>query len=100
VYGRPTISVTWQYLDAARRAGTDDADKVVAALEGYRFNDFMMRDAEFRKQDHNVIHDAFLAKVKAPGEVKEPWDYEQIVQQIPAREAFQPLSDVHCNMAR
>jgi branched-chain amino acid transport system substrate-binding protein len=93
-------SVTWQYLDAIRRAGTDDADKVVAALEGYRFNDFMMRNAEFRKQDHNVIHDAYLAQVKAPSEVKEPFDYVKIVQRIPASQAFQPLSEVHCNMAR
>src|ERR1700737_900642 len=28
-------SAAWQYLEAVRRAGTDDADKIVAALEGY-----------------------------------------------------------------
>jgi branched-chain amino acid transport system substrate-binding protein len=89
----------WQYLEAVRRAGTDDADKVVAALEGYKFSDFFAHNAEVRKQDHAVIKDVYLAQVKAPGEVKEPWDYIQILNKIPAREAFQPLSENLCNMA-
>ena len=38
-------------------------------------------------------------QVKAPGEVKEPWDYIQILNKIPAGEAFQPLSENLCNMA-
>ncbi len=90
----------WHYLEAVRRAGTDDADKVVAALEGYKFSDFFARNAEVRKQDHAVIKDAYLARVKGPSEVKEPWDYVQILNKIPAGEAFQPLSENHCNMAR
>jgi branched-chain amino acid transport system substrate-binding protein len=103
---RPTFtqagnySAAWQYLEAVRRAGTDDADKVVAALEGYRFSDFFIRNGLIRKEDHNVIHDAYLAQVKAPSEVKEPWDYVKILTRIPASEAFQPLSEVHCNMSR
>ena len=90
----------WQYLEAVRRAGTDDADKVVAALEDYKFSDFFAHNGEVRKQDHAVIHDAYLARVKGPGEVKEPWDYIQILSKIPAGEAFQPLSENHCTMAR
>lgn len=90
----------WQYLEAVRRAGTDDVDKVVAALEGYKFSDFFARNGEVRKQDHIMIHDAYLARVKGPGEVKEPWDYIQILNKIPANEAFQPLSENRCNMAR
>jgi branched-chain amino acid transport system substrate-binding protein len=91
-------SAAWQYLEAVRRAGTDDADKVVAALEGYKFNDFFARNAEVRKQDHAVIKDAYVAQVKAPSEVKEPWDYVKFVSKIPANEAFQPLSENLCNM--
>ena len=93
-------SAAWQYLEAVRRAGTDDADKVVAALEGYKFNDFFAHNAEVRKQDHAVIKDAYVAQVKAPSEVKEPWDYVKFVSKIPANEAFQPLSENLCNMAR
>jgi branched-chain amino acid transport system substrate-binding protein len=93
-------SAAWTYLEAVRRAGTDDPDKVVAALEGYKYSDFFVRNGEIRKQDHNLIHDVYLAQVKSPSEVKEPWDYVKFVQKIPANEAFQPLSEVHCNMAR
>jgi branched-chain amino acid transport system substrate-binding protein len=93
-------SAAWQYLEAVRRAGTDDADKVVAALEGYKFSDFFARNAEVRKQDHAVIKDAYVAQVKAPSEVKEPWDYVKFISKIPANEAFQPLSENLCNMAR
>ncbi len=101
---RPTFvmagdySATWQYLEAVRRAGTDDSEKVVAALEGYRFSDFFIRNGGIRKQDHLVVHDAYLARVKAPNEVKEPWDYVEIVSKIPAREAFLPLSQSTCKM--
>jgi branched-chain amino acid transport system substrate-binding protein len=102
---RPTFtqagnySAAWQYLEAVRRAGTDDADKVVAALEGYKFSDFFARNAEVRKQDHAVIKDVYVAQVKAPSEVKEPWDYVKFVSKIPANEAFQPLGENLCNMA-
>lgn len=92
-------SATWQYLEAVRRAGTDDADKVVAQLEGYRFNDFFARHAQIRKQDHVNMHDAYLAEVKAPADVKEPWDYIKLTQTIPAGQAFQPLSENRCKMA-
>ncbi len=103
---RPTFahagdySATWQYLEAIRRAGTDNADAVVAALEGYRFDDFFARNAEIRKQDHRVIHDAYLARVKSSSEVKEPWDYVEILSKIPAGEAFIPLSQSKCKMAQ
>ncbi|HET9001736.1 MAG TPA: ABC transporter substrate-binding protein [bacterium] len=93
-------SAAWQYLEAVRRAGTDDADKVVAALEGYKFSDFFAHNAEVRKQDHAVIKDAYVAQVKGPSEVKEPWDYVKFVSKIPANEAFQPLSENLCNMAK
>jgi branched-chain amino acid transport system substrate-binding protein len=92
-------SGTWQYLEAVRRAGTDNADKVVAQLEGYRFNDFFARHAQIRKQDHINMHDAYLAEVKAPADVKEPWDYIKLTQTIPAAQAFQPLSENRCKMA-
>lgn len=101
---RPTFPMAadydgvWQYLEAVRRAGSDDADKVVAQLEGYRFNDFFARHAQIRRQDHVLLHDAYLAEVKAPADVKEPFDYVKITSTIPAAQAFQPLSEVHCKM--
>jgi len=99
---RPTFahagnySAAWQYLEAVRRAGTDDADAVAKALEGYRFSDFFARNAYIRPEDHRVLHDAYLARVKPASQVKEPWDYSEILSTIPAVKAFRPLTDSPC----
>lgn len=101
---RPTFahagnySAAMQYLEAVRRAGTDDADAVVKALEGHSFNDFFARNARFRPEDHRVIHDAYLAEVKPASEVREPWDYSRILRTIPAEQAFRPVSESGCKM--
>jgi branched-chain amino acid transport system substrate-binding protein len=86
-------SATFQYLEAIRRAGTDDPDAVVAQLEGYKFEDAIMRNAMIRKEDHRVIHDAYLAQVKPASEVSEPGDYSKLLNTIPAEKAFRPVSE-------
>jgi branched-chain amino acid transport system substrate-binding protein len=91
-------SAATQYLEAVQAAGTDDADKVVAELEGKKVNDVFLRNGEIRAGDHRAIHDAYLAKVKEPSEVSEDWDYEEIVSTIPADEAFMPVEESGCSM--
>jgi branched-chain amino acid transport system substrate-binding protein len=91
-------SAAMQYLEAVRRAGSDEADAVVSALEGYEFNDFFARNAKIRKEDHRVIHDAYLAQVKPSSEVKEEWDYVKILKTIPAQQAFAPVEQTTCKM--
>ena len=91
-------SAALQYLESVQAAGTDDADKVVAEMEGKKVDDVFLRNGEIRAEDHRVIHDAYLAKVKSPDEVTEDWDYEEIVATIPAAEAFQPVEDSGCSM--
>jgi len=91
-------SAAFQYLEAVQRAGTDDADAVVAELEGTKVEDVFLRNGEIRAEDHRVIHDAYLAKVKTPDEVTEDWDYEEIVSTIPAEDAFRPVSESDCSM--
>ena len=90
-------SAALQYLEAIQEAGTDDADAVVAKLEGKKVNDVFLRNGEIRAADHRVLHDAYLAKVKTKDQVKEDWDYEEILTTIPAAEAFGPVSDA-CKM--
>ena len=94
---RPTFahagnySAAFQYLEAIQRAGSDDADAVIAELEGAELNDVFLRNGLVRS-DHSVIHDSYVARVKSSDEVSEPWDYEEIIATIPAAEAF---SDVN-----
>jgi len=57
-----------------------------------------LRNGEVRAADHLVVHDAYLAKVKSKDQVKEAWDYEQIVSTIPAAEAF-PAPSSACKMS-
>jgi branched-chain amino acid transport system substrate-binding protein len=89
-------SAAMNYLESVQAAGTDEADAVVKQLDGKKINDVFLRNGEVRS-DHRVIHDVYLAKVKSKSEVKEAWDYEKIVQTIPAAEAFEPVSPA-CKM--
>lgn len=93
-----TYSATWQYLAAIRRAGTDEADPVVKALEGHQFEDFFARNARIRAEDHRVVHDVYLAQVKPASEVKEPWSYSKILGTTPAEQAFRPVAESGCTM--
>jgi branched-chain amino acid transport system substrate-binding protein len=103
---RPTFahaanySATMQYLEAIKRAGTDDADAVVKALEGYKFNDFFIHNGLIRPEDHWVMHDAFLAQVKSKAESKEAFDYSKIINTIPADKASRPLAETGCKMPK
>jgi branched-chain amino acid transport system substrate-binding protein len=96
---RPTFahagnySAAWQYLDAVRRAGSDDSDAVVKQLEGYKFSDFFIRNGTIRPEDHWVMHDALLAQVKPKSEVKEGSDYSKILGTLKADQASRPLAD-------
>ena len=58
-------SAALNYLEAVQAAGTDNSDAVIAQLEGKKINDIFLRNGEVRKADHAVIHDVYLAKVKA-----------------------------------
>lgn len=91
-------SAATQYLEAVQAAGTDDADELVSELEGKKVEDVFLRNGEIRAEDHRVIHDVYLAKVKDPEDVEEEWDYEEIVTTIPAAEAFRPAEESGCSM--
>jgi branched-chain amino acid transport system substrate-binding protein len=91
-------SAATQYLEAVQRAETDESDAVVEELEGLKVDDVFLRDGEIRAEDHRVIHDAYLAKVKSADQVEEEWDYEEIIATIPAAEAFRPVEESGCSM--
>lgn len=91
---RPTFdhaanySAATQYLEAVQRAGTDDADSVREELDGTEFEDFFARNAKIRAEDHRVVHDSYLVRVKEESQVKEDFDFTELVETIPAEEAF------------
>lgn len=95
-----TYSAAWQYLEAIRRAGTDDADTVVKALEGYKFNDFFVHNGYVRPEDHWVMHDAVLAQVNSEKDMKVPGDYFKFMSTISAEDGAYPLSKSTCKMPK
>ncbi len=103
---RPTFahagnySATTQYLEAIRRAGSDDADAIVKQLEGLKFSDFMIHNGTIRPEDHYVAHDAFLAQVKPLSESKEDFDYSKIIGNLAADKASRPVAESGCVMPK
>lgn len=99
---RPTFdqaadySAATTYLEAVQKAGTDKAEDVSKKLDGMKIDDFFARNATVRAEDHRVVHDAYLAKVKDPAKATEDGDYTDLVGTIPAAEAFdKPSSGCH-----
>jgi branched-chain amino acid transport system substrate-binding protein len=87
------------YLKAVAQAGTDDPDKVAAAMKAMPINDAFTKDARIRA-DGRVVRDMYLARVKKPADSKAPWDYFEIVGKIAPEETVWPLSESKCAAAK
>jgi branched-chain amino acid transport system substrate-binding protein len=83
-------SATLQWLNAVKTAGTTDADAVVHALDGHKFNDMFAHSGEIRAADHMVVHDLYIAKVKGSAQLSDPHGWFEIVSTVPAATAFPP----------
>jgi branched-chain amino acid transport system substrate-binding protein len=47
-----------------------------------------------------MVHDMYLAQVKKPEDSKTPWDYYNIRQVIPAKDAYMPLEQSECPLVK
>jgi branched-chain amino acid transport system substrate-binding protein len=52
------------------------------------------------RADGRATHAMYVFRVKPPGESKGRWDYYDLVEAIPADEAFRPLADGGCPMVK
>ena len=77
---------------------TTDADAVIRALAGHRFNDMFAHHGEFRADDHMLVHGLYVAKVRASTELPEPYAWYNILTTVPAAAAFPAGSE--CKMAQ
>jgi branched-chain amino acid transport system substrate-binding protein len=88
------------YLKAVRQVGSaDDGVKVVEAMKAMPTEDPLFGRGTIRS-DGRKIHDMYLFEAKAPNESRGPWDYYKLLRTIPAAEAFRPLADGNCPIAR
>ncbi len=90
-------SATLAYLRAAKAADTIEGDKVVAEMKKAPIDDPLFGRVVVRA-DGRAIHPMFVFKVKAPAASKGRWDFYDLVETIPAEEAFRPLADGGCPM--
>ncbi len=87
------------YFKAIQAAGTDDAMTVMAKMRELPVKDFFARNGKLRA-DGRMVHDMYLAQVKAPADSKYPWDYYNIRRVIPGDEAFTPLEKSECALVK
>ena len=83
------------YLKAVQAVGGADADAVMAKMRETPINDFMTHDGRLRI-DGRVMREMYLFEAKAPAQSKYPWDYLELLQTIPAADAFRPLNEGGC----
>lgn len=94
-----TYGAALHYLKAVKAAGTDEAKAVMAKMKELPINDFMTKNGKVRV-DGRVIRDMYLMQVKTPEESKGEWDLVKMVATVPGEQAFRPLADGGCPLAR
>ena len=92
-------SATFHYLEAIKKIGTKDPDKVMAQLKSGPIDDALFGPGYLRA-DGRKIHDMHLFEVKTPAESKGPYDYYKLIRTIPGDEAFRPMDKGDCPMVK
>jgi branched-chain amino acid transport system substrate-binding protein len=87
------------YLRAIDAAGTDEATSVMAKMRELPVNDFYASNGRIRR-DGRLLHDMYLVRVKPPAASKMPWDYYEVLDTIPAEQAFQALDAGGCPLVK
>lgn len=92
-------SATLHYLNAVKAAGTDDAFTVMAKMRELPINDAFTTGGKLRI-DGRMVHDMRLVQVKSPDASRAPWDILNVIRVIPGDEAFRPLTEGDCPLAK
>lgn len=79
------------YLKSVAAVGADETNAVMNKMRTTPVDDFFARGAMIR-EDGKLIHDFYLLQVKAPSEVKAPWEYYNVLQTVSSKDAYFPLS--------
>ncbi len=88
-------SAATHYLEAVKALKTDHPEKVMAQMKATRIDDMFTSNGVIRP-DGRMVHDMYLAQVKAPSESKYPWDYYRILQTVPGDQAYNTKEESQC----
>jgi branched-chain amino acid transport system substrate-binding protein len=75
-------------VEAIRKAGGTDTEKLIAAMEGMSFQS-PKGQMTFRKEDHQALQDMYQFRIKKVQ--ANEWDLLDLVREIPAREIPLPI---------
>ncbi len=92
-------SAVMHYLEAVRQTGTTDTATVRKKMGEMKIND-MFAENGYIREDGRMMHDLYLAQVKSPEESEYPWDYFNIIDTIPAEEAFRSVEESECELLK
>jgi len=92
-------SAVLHYLKAVEALKSDDGTKVIAKMKEMPTDDPLFGKGSVRA-DGRKIHPAYLVEVKKPAESKGEWDLYKIRATIPADQAFRPMADGGCPLAK
>ena len=93
-------SAVIHYLRAVEALGSHaDGKAVIAKMKELPTEDRLMGKGYVRV-DGRKIHPMYLFEVKTPEESKAPWDYYKQLAIIPAEEAWRPLDQSECPLAK
>ena len=88
-------SAAYNYLQAVKATGTDDADKVLAQMKKTKINDIFTKGGYIR-DDGTMVHDMYLMQVKSPDQSAEPWDYYKVAEVIKGEAAWTTKAESKC----
>ncbi len=87
------------YLKAVEALKSKDPMAVLAKMKATPTDDPIFGKGSIRV-DGRTLHDMYLFEVKKPDESKGPYDYYKLITTIPAAEAFRPLNEGSCPLAK
>jgi branched-chain amino acid transport system substrate-binding protein len=90
-------SAALNYMRSVDAIGTKDPIAVVKDLRTRTFNDAFARNGTLRS-GNLMIHDMYLAQVKAPAQSKDPSDVYDILSTVAGKDAFPSLAESACSM--
>ncbi|MEW5421616.1 ABC transporter substrate-binding protein [Amorphus sp. 3PC139-8] len=86
------------YFKAVEKAGTTDAEAVMAAMRELPINDFMTENGTLRK-DGRAVRDVYLFEAKSAEESSGEWDLYKVISTTPGDVATRPLDEA-CFLVR
>lgn len=92
-------AATLHYLKAVAALKSKDGKAVVDQMKKTRTSDVAFGEGYIR-EDGRKMHPVYLFEVKSPAESKGPWDYYKLVAEIPAEQAFRPISKGGCPLVK